>query len=311
MMRYNRSKTDGKNTYSIDRLTFDLYFVPQAGLTEKITAAFELQAVKNRHQMDVQAFETNRLGIHKRIFQYDGFHAEVFERGNVVRLARIEPETGDPKYANVPGIAQTVVRLDFNPNNCTENCVLDAVMTFLGTSWEAWPYAWSLSRVDYALDVPGKPGDFYVLSRKAETFYENTRYYGDRKSTGRLKVYDKRQERKDKERRDIGYDLTRFEWTQRGNRDFNFRFDDIAEYTPEEGGTYAVLLQYCRPEMINHALGVLDKRTRKKVKEQCFHPLTLDPSQFEVLLAEYLEEYGIPLEYRRDWEKQFQDLPAG
>lgn len=281
------------------------------GLTDKILAAFRLQAVKNRHQMDVQTFETNRLGIHKDIFQLDAFHAEVYERGNVVRLARFDQETGGAKYAHVPGVAQTVVRLDFNPNTCQGNPALDSVMEFLAKSHETWPYGWSMSRVDYALDVPGKPADFYVLSRKAETFYENTRYYGDRKSTGRLKVYDKRQERKDKVRRDIGHDLTRFEWTQRGNRDFNFRFDDIAGYTPEDAGTYAALLQYCRPEMINHALGVLDKRTRKKVKEQCFHPLTLDPSQFEILLAEYLADYGLPLEYRRDWEKQFQDLPAG
>lgn len=310
-MQYNRSKTDGEKTYSIDRFTFDLYFVPQAGLTEQIASAFSMHAIANRHRMDVQQFETNRFDIRKKIFQFDGFHAEVYERGNVVLLGKNDSETGDPRRIGVPGIPQTVLRMDFNPNNCASNPVLRAVMEFLSTAWKEWPYGWSLSRVDYALDLPGKPGDFYVLSRKAETFYENTRYYGDRKATGRLKVYDKRQERLDKAKRDIGRDLTRFEWTQKGNRDFNFRFDQIAAYTPEDGGTYAALLQYCRPEMINHALGVLDKRTRKKVKEQCFHPLILDPSQFEMLLQEYLDEYGLPLDLRRDWEKQYQDLALG
>ena len=75
-------------------------------------------------------------------------------------------------------------------------------------------------------------------------------------------------------------------------------------------GTYAALLQFVRPEMINHALGVLDKRTKPKVKNQCFHPLTLDQSLYVMLLDEYLAEYSLPLDLRRDWEKQFQSVPS-
>lgn len=310
-MQYNRIRKDGEMTYSIDRLTFDFYFVPQLDLTRKIQAAFDLHAVSQRQKMDVQRFETKRFGDPKMIYQFDSFHAEVYERGNSVRVGKNDAETGDPKTVVVAGVPQTIVRVDFNPNTCVGNPVLEAFMGFMARTWEQWPYGWSLSRVDYALDLPGMPSDFYVLSRKTETFYANTRYYGDRKSTGRLKVYNKRLERIEKAKRDIGRDLTRFEWTQRGNRDFNFKFDDIATYTPNDAGTYAALLQFCRPEMINSALGVLDKRTRKKVKEQCFHPLILNPSHFEILLREYLDEYGLPLELRRDWEKQFREIPAG
>lgn len=310
MMVYNRSKNDGENTYSIDRLTFDFYFVPQPGLTAKIKAAFDMHAAVQRHRMDVQAFQTNRLAVEKQVYQFDAFHAEVYERGNVVLLGKNNPETGEPKRVAVPGVPQTVLRLDFNPNNCVENPVLMAVMEFLAGAIDDMPYTWSLSRVDYALDIPGTPDDFYILSRKAETFYENTRYYGERKATGRLKVYDKRRERIEKARHDIGRDLTRFEWTQRGNRDFNFKFDQICRYTPEMSGTYAALLQFVRPEMINHALGVLDKRTKQKVKNQCFHPLTLDQSLYVMLLDEYLAEYSLPLDLRRDWEKQFQSVPS-
>ena len=310
-MNYNRKRENDGKTYSIDRLTFDLYFVPQRGLTEKLKTALDLKVMAYRQTMGVQNFPTNKLGIHKDVYQFEGLHVELYERGVIRQTRRVDSDSGDMVSTPVGDHPQTVLRMDFNPNNCAGNPVLDSLMEFLGKCTEEIPYTWSLSRVDYALDIPGTPSDFYVLSRKAETFYENTRYYGDRKATGRLKVYDKRQERIDKARVDIGHDLTRFEWTQRGNRDFNFRFDDIAEYTPDAGGTYGALLQFCRPEMVNHALGVLDKRTRKKVKEQCFHPLTLDPSQFEMLLAEYLAEYGLPLDLRRDWEKQFQTTPAG
>ena len=67
MMVYNRSKNDGENTYSIDRLTFDFYFVPQPGLTAKIKAAFDMHAAVQRHRMDVQAFQTNRLAVEKQV----------------------------------------------------------------------------------------------------------------------------------------------------------------------------------------------------------------------------------------------------
>lgn len=310
-MQYNRTKTDGEKTYSIDRFTFNVFFVPQKGLTEKIRSALDVQVVGTRQKMDVENFVTKKYGDPREIYQFGGFHVELYERENPVRLGGVDHETGDPRVSYARGVRQTCLRLDFNPNKCAENPVTDAVMHFLANTWNEFPYTWSLSRVDYALDVPGVPDDFYVLSRKTERFYGNTRYYGVKGGNGCLKVYDKRQEQKDKERVDIGRDLTRFEWSQMGNRDFEFKFDEIAHFIPGEGGTVAALLKFCRPELMNNALGVLDKRTRKKVKEQCFHPLTLDPSQFEILLAEYLVEYGIPLDLRRDWEKQFPKVSAG
>ena len=310
-MQYNRTKTDGEKTYSIDKFVFNFYFVPQKGLTEKIRTALDVQVFRTRQKMDVQTFETRRYGDAKQIYQFGHFHAELYERANAVRLGGVDEETGDPRIAYARGVQQTCLRLDFNPNKCVGNPVMEAVLQFLASSWVEMPYTWSLSRVDYALDLPGLPDEYYVLSRKTEGFYGNTRYYGVKGKNGCLKVYDKRQEQKDKERIDIGRDLTRFEWSQMGNRDFDFTFDEITHFTPGEGGNVTALLKFCRPEMMNNALGVLDRRTRKKVKEQCFHPLTLDPSQFEILLAEYLVEYGIPLDLRRDWEKQFPKAPAG
>ena len=57
-----------------------------------------------------------------------------------------------------------------------KHIVLKAVMGFLANCQFERPYGWSLSRVDYALDIPGKIEDYYVLSRKMERFYETTRY---------------------------------------------------------------------------------------------------------------------------------------
>lgn len=303
-MNYNFSiEKDGK-VYSIDRFTVDVYFVPRENLFEEIKASLDWRCAVHGQEMDIQSFISRKLGVEKYIWQFDGLHVELWQRSCETAL-RSNNEDGDPKVVFAKGIDQTLMRLDFNPNNCADNGVLKALMGFLrGCSFER-PYSWSLSRVDYALDIPGKIDDFYILSRKMERFYETTRYYGGRKETGGLRVYDKRQERKDKAREDIGYDLVRFEWTQKGNRDFNFSFDKIAIFDPTEGGQNARLLKYTPPELINHALSELDKRARKKIRETCFTQLEVDKIVFEEILNHYLEEYKLPLDLRRDWEKQF------
>lgn len=303
-MNYNHSvEKDGK-VYSIDRFTVDVYFVPRENLFEEIKESLDWRCAVHRQGMDIQTFTSRKLGVEKHIWQFDGLHIELWQRSSEAVL-RSNNEDGDPKLVFARGQDQTLMRLDFNPNNCKENGVLMAVMGFLANCAFERPYCWSLSRVDYALDIPGKIQDFYILSRKMERFYETTRYYGDRKATGGLRVYDKRQERKDKAREDIGYDLVRFEWTQKGNRDFNFNFDKIAAFDPTEGGQNARLLKYIPPELINHALSELDKRARKKIRETCFTPLDVNKAVFEELLARYLAEYNLPPDLRRDWEKQF------
>lgn len=166
-------------------------------------------------------------------------------------------------------------------------------------------FVFSIPRIDYAMDVPEPIKKFYVLSRKIETYYGSTRYYGVQGLTGRLRVYDKRKEQKDKEKKDIGHELTRFEWEQRGNRDFNFTFDKINRFDPDKVSSALGLLRFVQPELINHALATLDKRTRKKLKEEAFQPLEVSQNAFETLLSEYFEEYKLPMEYRRDYEKQF------
>lgn len=303
-MKYNfRIEKEGK-VYSIDRFTVDIYFVPRANLFEEIKASLDWRCTVHGREMDIQSFVSRKLGVEKFIWQFDGLHVELWQRACKMALGS-NNEDGEPKVVFVKGIDQTLMRLDFNPNNCVNNAVLKAILGFLKDCPFERPYGWSLSRVDYALDIPGKIDDFYVLSRKMERFYETTRYYGARKETGGLRVYDKRQERKDKAKEDIGYDLVRFEWTQKGNRDFNFSFDEIATFDPTEGGQNARLLKYVPPELVNHALSELDKRARKKIRETCFTPLEVDKSAFEEILEHYLQEYKLPLDFRRDWEKQF------
>lgn len=165
-------------------------------------------------------------------------------------------------------------------------------------------FVFSIPRIDYAMDVPEPIKNFYVLSRKMETYYGSTRYYGVQGLTGRLRVYDKRKEQKDKEKKDIGYELTRFEWEQRGNRDFNFTFDKITRLDFSKVSPAVALVQFVEPERINEALQTLNYRTRKKLKDEAFQPMEVSKNAFEALLNEYFEEYKLPMEYRRDYEKQ-------
>lgn len=300
---YFKCLKDGDCTYSIDRFTFDFYFLPESGLYDLLKTSLDLLALEYRQQMNVQDFVTKRLGFEKLVYQFDHLHIELWKRENTVTITRYIPE--DDKYlkAYVAGEKQCVLRLDFNPNKCEDNKPLERLMHFFAITEK--PVVFSISRIDYALDVPEPIKNFYVLSRKMEGLFGTTRYYGSRSLTGHLRVYDKRKEQIDKEKHDIGHDLTRFEWVQKGNRDFNFTFDTITRLHFDGVYSTAALIQFVEPALINHALNTLNYRTRKKLKEEVFEPLEVRKELFEKLLQMYFDLYKLPMEYRRDYEKQF------
>ena len=134
--------------------------------------------------MNVQSFTTSRLGYEKLIYQFDHLHVELWRRENTIVITRYIPEDDEYLKAYVAGEKQCVLRLDFNPNKCENNKPLQRLMRFFSTTEK--PYVFSIPRIDYAMDVPEPIKDFYVLSRKMETFYGSTRYYGARGLTGPL-----------------------------------------------------------------------------------------------------------------------------
>lgn len=300
---YFKYLKDGDCTYSIDRFTFDFYFLPESGLHDLLKTSLDLLVLGFRQKMNVQDFSTKRLGFEKLVYQFDYLHIELWERENTVTLTRYNSEVDEYLKAFVSGEKQCVLRLDFNPNKCENNKPLQQILRFLSSTDR--PFVFSVSRIDFAFDVPESINNFYVLSRKMEGFVGSTRYYGSRCLSGYLRVYDKRKEQIDKDKNDLGYDLTRFEWVQKGNRDFNFTFDAIMRLHFDGVYSTAALIQFVDPALINHALNTLNYRTRKKLKEDAFEPLEVRKELFENLLQMYFDFYKLPMEYRRDYEKQF------
>ena len=87
---------DGDCTYSIDRFTFDFYFLPESGLYDLLKTSLDLLALEYRQQMNVQDFVTKRLGFEKLVYQFDHLHIELWKRENTVTITRYIPE--DDKY---------------------------------------------------------------------------------------------------------------------------------------------------------------------------------------------------------------------
>jgi hypothetical protein len=106
-------------------------------------------------------------------------------------------------------------------------------------------------------------------------------------------VYDKRQEQKDKVGEDVGFEWTRFEWEQRGNRDLDFSFDRFSrmDMTGLDGATR--ILKYVSPEFINQAINEFSPNYRSKLKKQLFLPVTVKKELFQDLLDEYIKEFSL------------------
>lgn len=183
--------------------------------------------------------------------------------------------------------------LNFNPNSVyldgdsvAVKC-LQWILAYLRVSVAL--YNVRIRRVDYAVDVPCEYDSLYVYSRKNESHFKSTRYYGDAKSTGRLRVYDKTLERLQKAKIKLNKQITRCEWIQRNEKPFTYDRVGIMDFSGLSGAVS--ILSLVPPENLNEGLRRLNPKTRKKVIDTCFKPLDLDISLFEQLLNEYREEF--------------------
>lgn len=127
---YYLKKKDGDSVYSVDRFTFDFYFLPEGGLYDLLKTSLDLLTLEYRQQFSVQNFSTNRLGFEKLVYQFDHLHVELWRRENTVAIARYIPDDDEYLKAYVAGEKQCVLRLDFNPNKCKINKPLQRIMRF-------------------------------------------------------------------------------------------------------------------------------------------------------------------------------------
>lgn len=293
-MFYNRHIIDSDMVYSIDFLQIDFGL---ACLSEDVTrllfGSFDFECTKHFGKLDCSSGVKHLAKYDLHWWQIGGLHVEVWPRSSFRDIGVEKPdEDGDlQKTSAVIKEVHWFLRLYFNPNKNYDNPALQNVLSFLVRC--GWVQAWHFSRVDYALDVQGSLSAFYVLSRKTETNYGTTRYYGKRGTSGYLRVYDKRKEQIDKVGEDIGFDWTRFEWEQRGNLDFDFTFDQFSfmDMSGLEGA--ARCLQYVSPEFINAALNEFSKNSRTKIRDKLFSPVSVKKEFFQRLLDEYVKEYRL------------------
>ena len=293
-MFYNRFKIDSDMVYSIDFLQIDFGL---SRLSENVVGllfgSFDFELVKYRSAMDCSSGVKKLARYDLHWWQFGGLHIEVWPKSlsHDIGVSR-QDEDGEyiTSHVFVP-VVQWFLRLKFNPNKNADNPALKTIFSFLYKC--GWVNGWHFSRVDYAVDVQGPLSAFYVLSRKTETNYGSTRYYGIRGNSGYLRVYDKRKEQREVAGEDIGFELTRFEWEQRGNRDFDFSFDQFScmDLIGLDGA--ARCLRYVAPENINAALNEFGKNTRTKLKEKLFSPVTVKKELFQELLCDYVKEYSL------------------
>lgn len=293
-MLYNRFKIDDDMVYSIDFLQIDFGL---SRLSDDVVGllfgSFDFEMVKYRALLECSSGVKHLAKYDLHWWQFGGLHVEVWPKSlsHDIGVSR-QDEDGEyiTSHVVVP-VVQWFLRLKFNPNKNADNPALKNTLAFLYRC--GWVNGWHFSRVDYAVDVQGPLSAFYVLSRKTETNFGSTRYYGVRGTSGYLRVYDKRKEQREVACEDIGFEWTRFEWEQRGNRDLDFSFDQFSriDLTGLDGATR--LFKYVSPEYINQALNEFSINYRAKIKKQLFSPVTVKKELFQELLSDYVKEYSL------------------
>lgn len=269
-MEYYRFKEKNGCTYTIDFFTLEFHLLLSPAQWEELEAAVKSIGEKSKDYSFKSGTKLKGKYHHYRAYQIGGLHVQFYE---------------DAPFFD----------LNFNPNTVhlasddTAAKCLQWILFYLRVSVAL--YNVRVRRVDYAFDVPCEYDSLYVYSRKNESHYKSTRYYGDAKCTGRLRVYDKTLERLQKAKIKLGKQITRCEWIQRNEKPFTYDSLGIMDFSGLSGAVS--LLSLIPPENLNEAMRRLNPKTRKKVRETCFKPLDLDTSLFELLLKEYREEYGL------------------
>lgn len=267
-MEYYRFKEKNECAYTIDWFTLEFHLLLSLAQWEELEEAVKSLGEKSEDYSSKSGTKLKGKYHHYRAYQIGGLHVQFYE---------------DAPFFD----------LNFNPNTVhlanddTAVKCLQWLLSYLRASVAL--YNVRIRRVDYTFDVPCEYDSLYVYSRKNESHYKSTRYYGDAKCTGRLRVYDKTLERMQKAKIKLDKQITRCEWIQRNEKPFTFDSIGIMDFSGLSGAVS--LLSLIPPENLNEGMRRLNPKTRKRVRETCFKPLDLDISLFDQLLNEYKEEY--------------------
>lgn len=191
--------------------------------------------------------------------------------------------------------------LEFNPNKCDLSFVKCFVDQLASVDWSKYTqkgrWSWSNTRLDYALDIPFPISDVRLLTRKVGSCFQGTYYFGTRGSSGYTRVYDKRKEIIDKQKRDIGREVTRIEWENHHSlpmhMDFPFLIQNLGRYE---------VLRFVPMNDWPAALRTFHPDTAAKIKRNCLRCVDVDPALFDALAADLLTYLGLDMDHCDDCE---------
>lgn len=287
-------------TYSIDNFYFRLWSRPQPA--ERISEAVEALNVKAANFALAATLDPCKQTFARpeRMswgWQFGDLRIRLYGVKHFADLTHIERDEDGAgsvtKHIRQPsGLFQLEFVLQFNPNKVGQNPVL---RDLLGWIQDGRLACWATSRVDYAVDFPCSFGEISAVSRKKSGFIGTTRYYGQRSTSGFLRNYDKRAEVLKNTGRDLGVELTRFEWEQHGNIDFQFPFDKLCRWNFDalQSSALALALSLLDDTEAAKVIARLNKRTRARVQNECRFPVQLCPENWRILLRDYFADFGL------------------
>lgn len=206
--------------------------------------------------------------------------------GVLVTLQRFKPFGSDtPNYS---------LLMEFNPNKHFDNPVIPELISALRLRLSEF-FVWHNTRMDFALDIPFPISDVRLLTRKIGSSYMGTYYFGARGKSGYTRVYDKRKELIEKQRKDIGREVTRIEWESRSgdpvHMDFPFIIQNLGRYE---------VLRFVNMADWPAALRTYDERTAAKIRRNCLRAVDVDPTVFDRLSAQLLSDLGLTADQNHD-----------
>jgi len=307
---YGLYKDDNKGfRHSIDKLIIDyeLIWIDFATFCNRFTSASGFRLESDRNKVGYNSWfdksPSSTYGWFRSSFWFPHCNVKYglyYRPRNMSREA--VSDDGESNYnRSVIWNEKKIIRVEFNPNKIYKDPLLKCLLECIRWNCKIG----LLIESDYAVDVPLTTNDIFCNSRSTKVVYDDSRYYGKRHIAGRIKIYNKSKEIKDKEKVKINHTISRCESTFRVNE--LARFDSITTYSNPSGidnlsnnlHTIAQLVMYASSfgESANDLIHryIPDKRNRDKIINSIFGndgEYVLCMEIFIDLLMQYANMYG-------------------
>ena len=288
---YFSLKDSSGYVHSIDNLILT-YYVENIGFKCINKMILDLQVIKDKYP-GINYWEKLNINPCRKYSFYQ--HAIHLDDGIYILLGHYTDYDKDKKTANV----FPMIRLELNPNKHGNKPIMKDLMELINSTC----YDCTLSRYDYAVDIPLTPDKINVFgSNKEKGLYKGTRYYGQRNKNGFCRIYDKQKEQ------GLETPLTRVEHvfsTIKTTKNLSFEkiyIEDKKEELEVLSKTDAVIVDLCTTLKANNLdfeeiLNKLDRRKKKTIMSHLngngYRLLEFDKKIHDDLLDMVIKEFGV------------------